>query len=156
MIDTYVKKGYWTHDLISDYCDQNALKYPDDEALADSRQRLTWAQVKLQTDRIALGLRDLGFERDDILLEQLYSCVEAFLIRVACEKAGIVLATAAPTFRQAEIEPILQHVRAKGVIIPFFSENDQIVHIKMETISGWKIGEPITAGSASCGNSLVE
>ncbi len=119
MIDEYVKKGYWRPELTADICDQNALKCPGEEALVDSGSRLNWSQVKRQSERIALGLLDLGLKRDDVLLAQLYSSVELFLLRLACEKAGVIMATAAPTFRRAELEPILKHVRAKGAIIPW-------------------------------------
>ena len=57
-VKKYTGKGWWTEDLVSDYWDRNAEKYPDREALVD-----TWAQVdicrgKEHAKRIALGLID--------------------------------------------------------------------------------------------------
>lgn len=118
MIDEYVRQGYWEERLTSDICDENALKYPEQEALVDERKRLTWSEVKQYSDRLALGLIELGFKKDDTLLVQLFNCVEQFLIRVGCEKAGVKYAFAPITFRGSELKPILNHIGAKGVVTP--------------------------------------
>ena len=119
MVDRYVKAGYWTRELTVDFWDRNASSYPDEEALVDSRNRLTWLQAKQRIDRLALGLLDLGFKKDDVLLIQLYNSVELNLIRLACEKAGILLAIVPYTFRHTELESVLKQVEAKGVFISY-------------------------------------
>ncbi len=119
MVDQYVKAGYWTRELTVDFWDRNASLYPDEEALVDSRNRLTWLQAKQRIDRLALGLLDLCFKKDDVLLIQLYNSVELNLIRLACEKAGILLAIVPYTFRHAELESVLKQVEAKGAFIPY-------------------------------------
>ena len=119
MIEEYVKAGYWTRELTVDFWDRNAALYPDEEALVDSRNRLTWLQAKQRIDRLALGLLDLGFKKDEVLLTQLYNSVELNLIRLACEKAGILLAIVPYTFRHAELESVLKQVEAKGAFIPY-------------------------------------
>jgi len=63
LIDKYVRKGHWTPELVADICDQNALKYPADGALVDSRLRLTWSKLKRQSDRIALSLLNFGLNK---------------------------------------------------------------------------------------------
>lgn len=119
IVDQYVKAGYWTKELTVDFWDRNASLYPDEEALVDSRNRLTWLQAKQRIDRLALGLLDLGFKKDDVLLIQLYNSVELNLIRLACEKAGILLAIVPYTFRHTELESVLKQVEAKGVFISY-------------------------------------
>jgi len=119
MVDQYVKAGYWTRELTVDFWDRNASLYPDDEALVDSRNRLTWLQAKQRIDRLAFGLLDLGFKKDDVLLIQLYNSVELNLIRLACEKAGILLAIVPYTFRHTELESVLKQVEAKGAFISY-------------------------------------
>lgn len=119
MIEQYVKAGYWTKELTVDFWDRNALLYPDKEAIVDSQNRLTWSQAKKQIDLLALNLLALGFRKDEILLLQLYNSVDLSLIRLACEKAGILLAVIPYTFRPVEIESVLKQVQAKGVIIPY-------------------------------------
>ncbi len=118
LIDDYVKRGFWDPTLLlSDLCDRAGRNYPDKEAVIDSRSRLTWKEVSQQIDQIARGLLDLGLKRDDIVVTQLVNCVEYFLLFFACEKAGVIILTAQPTFRQAEMEPILRQTRARGIVI---------------------------------------
>lgn len=118
LIKEYVEKGFWHPTLlISDLVEQSARDYPDKEAAVDSKTRLTWKEVSQQIDMIARGLLDLGFKRDDVVATQLPNSVEYFLLFFACEKAGVIMATAQHTFRQAEMEPILRQTKAKGIII---------------------------------------
>jgi non-ribosomal peptide synthetase component E (peptide arylation enzyme) len=119
MVDQYVKAGYWTRELTVDFWDRNASLYPDEEALVDSRNRLTWLQAKRRIDRLAFRLLDLGFKKDDVLLIQLYNSVELNLIRLACEKAGILLAIVPYTFRHTELESVLKQVEARGAFISY-------------------------------------
>jgi non-ribosomal peptide synthetase component E (peptide arylation enzyme) len=123
LISQYWESGYWQDLTTVELCETNAREYPDVEALVDSKSRLTWAQVKQLSDRIALALLELGFKKNDVLLLQLYNCVEFYLVRLACEKAGVTCATAAATFRQAEVEAILRHLEAKGIIISWRYRN---------------------------------
>ena len=119
LINDYVSRGFWDPRLlITDLSERCARDYPDEEAVVDSRLRLTWREVSRRVDSMAAGLVDLGFKKDDVLATQLYNSVEYFLLFFACEKAGVVMATTQPTFRQAEMEPILRQTRARGIVIP--------------------------------------
>ena len=115
-----LKEGYWDRTILSDYWDKNAKKWPNKEALVDSNgSRLTWAQAKQRIDRIALALvKDLKLERDARLMVQLPNCVEQVLVRLACEKAGILSIAEMTTFRQTEIKEIASLTQAVGIVIP--------------------------------------
>ena len=102
----------------ADFCDRNAREFGAKEALLDRRQRLTWSQVKQLSDRLAASLVKLGLERDAKVLVQLPNCAELFLIRLACEKAGVRLVTVTPTFRLAELAPIIRFTGPEAAIIP--------------------------------------
>jgi non-ribosomal peptide synthetase component E (peptide arylation enzyme) len=102
----------------ADFCDRNASKIGAREALVDRKRRLTWLQVKQLSDRLALSLLRLGLKRDSKVLVQLPNCAELFLTRLACEKAGIRLVTVTPTFRLAELAPIIRFTRPQAAIIP--------------------------------------
>jgi len=119
MIDEYVTLGYWDSSLISDSWERNAALYPDEEAIVEEGTKVTWSQVKKQIDRLALGLLELGIKRDERVALQLYNCVELFLVRLACEKAGIVAVTMLPTFRHTEVTAILRHTEAVGIVFPW-------------------------------------
>jgi non-ribosomal peptide synthetase component E (peptide arylation enzyme) len=84
----------------------------------DRKRRLTWSQVKQLSDSLALNLLRLGLKRDAKILVQLPNCVELFLTRLACEKAGLRLVTVTPTFRLAELAPIMRFTRPAATVIP--------------------------------------
>jgi non-ribosomal peptide synthetase component E (peptide arylation enzyme) len=119
-IEKYVREGYWDKTILPDYWDKNARDWPDKEAVVDSvGSRLSWAQAKQRIDRIALALvKDLKFNRDDRLLLQLPNCVEQVLVRLACEKAGVLSLPVLTTFRQTELRQIASQIQAVGVVIP--------------------------------------
>ncbi len=118
MIDEYVRKGQWTLMSWPDVWDKNAREYPDAVAISDSVTRLTWAQAKVWIDRFALGLLELGFKKDEVLVIQLPNSVELALMRIACEKAGMLCAPVLRTLRHKEMEYILKFTGARGIVIP--------------------------------------
>ena len=61
-IDTYVKEGYWTDDLTVDFWEKNASVYPDDEAIVDSRFRLTWSEAVRIIHRLTARFLELGWK----------------------------------------------------------------------------------------------
>ena len=118
MIDEYFSKGLWTEETTSDLWDHNAKLHPDKEALVDSEKRLTWSQLKLISDRLAHGMLDLGLKRDEFIFILLPNWVESYIMRCACEKAGVLCGTALMTLREKEIEYILKSFDAVGIAIP--------------------------------------
>lgn len=119
----YLMLGYWDRTTLSDLWIRNAKEYPDREAVVDSRKRLTWAQAKQWIDRVALSLLELGFKKDNILVVQLPNCVELCLIRIACERAGIICMPLLRTLRHTEIEEAVNFASGLGIIIPWRFRN---------------------------------
>jgi non-ribosomal peptide synthetase component E (peptide arylation enzyme) len=102
----------------ANFCDRNAEEFGEQEALVDRRRRLTWGEVKALSDRLASNLVDLELPRDAKILVQLPNWIELFLVRLACEKAGLRLVTVTPAFRSAELAPIIRFTRPEAAIIP--------------------------------------
>lgn len=119
LIEEYTKEGYWTPTTLSDIWDRNAELYPDEEAVADSKSRLTWLQAKKWIDRLALSFLKKGIKKDELIVTQLPNCIELCIIRVACEKAGMVCLPALPNLRRNEMEHLLGHHDAKAIVIPW-------------------------------------
>ena len=119
-IERYVKARYWDEKtILTDYWERNAEKWPDKEALVDSRGiRLTWKEAVQRLNRIALALvRELKLNRDDRLMIQLPNIVEQVLVRLACEKAGVLSIPEMHTFREREIQWIASQTQAVGIVI---------------------------------------
>jgi 2,3-dihydroxybenzoate-AMP ligase len=119
VIRQYLNDKIWDLSSLSTLCEKNSVLFPAKEAVVDSKSRLSWMDVKQKSDRLAVGLKKLGFTRDDRIIAQLYNCVEQYLLIVACQKAGIVLATVSYNFREASLLPIIEHIKAKAAIIPW-------------------------------------
>lgn len=117
--EEYIRKGLWKNVTLFELWDKNARDFPMEEAVVDHKKRLTWAQAKLWIDRLALGLLELGFKKGEVLVIQLPNRVELCLLRVACEKAGILSLPVLRTLRHKEIEYILHSIKAAGVVIPY-------------------------------------
>ena len=91
----------------SQACDLNSAEIPNQFALIDRTRRMTWLEVKQVSDRIAQSLLNSGLMRPDIVLIHLSNCVEQFLIRLACEKAGLRVILTNSAFREVELSSII-------------------------------------------------
>ncbi len=121
LIDEYVKQGCWDGTTLSDLWERNARLYPDTEAIVDARNRLTWSEANEWIDKLALGLMERGLVKDDVIASQLPNCIELWLMRVACERAGIMFLPAMPNLRRNEMEFMLKKSGAKAIVIQWES-----------------------------------
>ena len=96
MVDEYLSKGYWTGETTAELWDRNAELFGDKEALVDSGKRVSWSQVKQKSDNLALNLLDMGFQKDELLFLLVPNCVDSYIVRVACEKAGVEVELVVP------------------------------------------------------------
>ncbi|MEE8472189.1 MAG: AMP-binding protein [Dehalococcoidia bacterium] len=116
----YLAKGYWEESTLADFWDRHAEESPDKVGLVDVSQgkRFTWAQLKEITDRLALGLIDMGIARDEVVIGQLPNWAENVTAHMACDKAGILYLGPRTNMRQSEMEHFLKITGAPAVIIP--------------------------------------
>lgn len=156
MIEQYSKKGYWETITLSDLWNKNAREIPDKEAIVDSKNRLSWKQANVYLDRLALALLELGFKKDDLLVIQLPNSIELVLLRIACERAGLLHMPLLRTLRHKELEYILKFTEAPGIAIPWefrgFNYYQMIQEIHSNTPSLKHIfiyGEPVPEGTLS-------
>ncbi len=119
LTEEYTRRGYWKPVTFSHFWDRNASLYPDKEAIVDSKTRLTWAEAKRAIDRIALGLVELGIERDEVVMMQMPMSVEYLLLRTALEKAGILNLPIMRSYRHQEVKEFAQMVDMVAVFIPW-------------------------------------
>lgn len=144
-----IVNGQWIKETLSDLWDINAKKYPDQEALVSSQERITWREANDQITAVAIGLKECGFERDDALVVQLPNWIDSFILRVACDRAGIICVTAQMTLLEKDMEFILNQTKAKGLVLPykwrgrdyykkFLDIRQNLPHLKHIFISGGK------------------
>ncbi len=119
IIKKYTSQGIWRPETLSDLYESNARAYPDREGVVDSVHRLTWSQSNQWIDRLALGFLKRGLKKDEMVVIQLPNVVEVPLLRVACEKAGLLCLQSLRTYRHAEMGHILKSLDAAGVVVPW-------------------------------------
>ncbi|MBI2979639.1 MAG: AMP-binding protein [Chloroflexi bacterium] len=115
-IDRLVKSGVW-QTTISNLWDRNAEQHPRQKAIADLTVEYTWAEAKTWIDRVALGLIEMGINRDEALVVQLPNSLELHLLRVACEKAGILCVPVLSNMRESEMKYISNYTEAVALVV---------------------------------------
>jgi len=162
-IDEYMDKGYWTKDVFCDFFDRHTEEMPDREAVVDSKGRYTHKQLSQWVNRLALKFLEMDIERGDLVVLQVPDCVEYFIVRLACEKAGLVSMVEPLTFRHTEMEHVLGRSGAIAVAIPWkFRDFDyfqmiQELHPKLPRLRHiFVIGEPVPEGGISLNGIIAE
>ncbi len=100
------------------WLDATAERYPDRPACVFCEQgvRWTWRELREQSDRLAAGLRSLGFAKGERLGIWSPNRSEWILAQYATARIGVVLVNINPAYRLAELEYALNKVGCKGVI----------------------------------------
>jgi fatty-acyl-CoA synthase len=116
----------WT---ISQWLDDTAARLPARTACVFSAAgvRLTWAELRDQSDHLACGLHSLGFVRGDRLGIWSPNRLEWILAQYATARLGIILVNINPAYRLSELEYALNKVQCKGLITaPAFKQSDYL------------------------------
>ena len=118
---------------IGDLLDRTANRFPDRLAvsLLPSAQRLTWAELSAEADRVARGLWSLGIRRGDRVGIWSTNCIEWIVMHMGCARAGASLVNVNPAYRSHELQFTLQRSRMKAL---FLWHNDK--HADYEEILG--------------------
>lgn len=118
MVDEFIRDGYWTDETFYDSYQRNAREMGDQEALVDSRYRVTWREATDLVDAIASAWVQAGIARSARIIIQAPNSVYGFLARAAAERAGLISLTAFATLRQNELEDMLHKTQAEVAVIP--------------------------------------
>ncbi len=119
MADEFKSKGYWTDETLYGFWAKNAQKYPDREALIDSKYRLTWKEAVTLVNRIAYKFAEMGLNKDDRIIIQAPNEVYSFLARIAAERAGLISLTVYPYMRHRELSYMIETTQASAVVCPY-------------------------------------
>ncbi|WP_342245945.1 AMP-binding protein [Pseudomonas sp. OTU5201] len=95
---------------------RSALYWPDHEAVVDSRQRITFAQLEARTNRLASGLQTLGLTQSDHVAILALNRVELVEAEVAFYKCGMVKVPINARLSLDEILQVLDDSHSQAVL----------------------------------------
>ncbi|MFW2045448.1 cyclohexanecarboxylate-CoA ligase [Acinetobacter variabilis] len=122
--EAMLKQGHWLNQTILDFLRSAVEKNPDKIALVSfkienqTEQTFSYQQLWEMTNKIALGLKQLGVEKNDVVSCQLPNWWEFTLLYLACSRIGAVLNPLMPIFRERELEFMLKHGESKVFVVP--------------------------------------
>jgi len=122
--EAMLKQGHWLNQTILDFLRSAVEKNPDKTALVSfkvenqTEQTFSYQQIWDMTNKIALGLKQLGIEKNDVVSCQLPNWWEFTLLYLACSRIGAVLNPLMPIFRERELEFMLKHGESKVFVVP--------------------------------------
>ena len=98
--------------------DRQARERGDQPALSDRRKSLSWREASDMSCLLARGLLALGIEPGAVVACWLPNWVELYLLRIACERAGLIWLPIAASLREWELHNILDRAAPAVLIIP--------------------------------------
>lgn len=110
--------GLWGDRTIVEIVDDHAVANPDKLAVADDHVRLTYAELREQSRRVASVLIGLGVKPGDPVAAQLPSCSLIPLLHLAANRIGAVFVPLSTTWRRAEVESLLKVIRPVVFLVP--------------------------------------
>ena len=116
--------GYWRDELFGDLLDRCVAQVPDKTAIVGSNSmdgssnRLSYREFATLVDRIAIGLAELGVERNDVVSCQLPNWWQFSALVFATWRIGAVINPMMPIFREREVKFMLGFAESKVFVVP--------------------------------------
>ncbi|GIX47353.1 MAG: hypothetical protein KatS3mg131_1564 [Candidatus Tectimicrobiota bacterium] len=108
--------GWWTEETLSTWLERQVQERPAGLAVRAGAQTLTYGELAQQAERLAAALATLGLRAGDVVAVQLPNLPEFLLTYLAVCRLGGVLTTLHLPYREAELEALLRHSRARAVV----------------------------------------
>ncbi len=117
-------RGFWRDELFTDHLDRCAARVPDKTAIVDfnsmqgTGRRLSYREFAALVDRIAVGLAELGVDKEDVVSGQLPNWWQFATLAFACWRIGAVFNPMMPIFREREVKFMLNFAESKIFVVP--------------------------------------
>lgn len=116
--ERHTSAGYWRNRTITDFLDQYAAATPDKIAFIDSRRLITYAGLRDLTDRVALGLLELGVGPGDVVSFQLPNWIEWIAVHYGASRIGAISNPLIPIYREREVGFMAALARSRVIVVP--------------------------------------
>ena len=118
LVKEWTTKGYWPGLTTGDILDKAVRTVPDKEAIVDEERRVTYKELALKVDRMALKLLELGIKKDDIVTVQLPNWAEFVYLFFGLNRIGAIGLMALPQHRRREMYHLLELSGSVAWVIP--------------------------------------
>jgi len=115
--EEYNKFRWWPGLTFGDILDRAADIHPEKEAFVDRKTRLTYGEAREKTNKLAIGLMDLGIQPLDRVLVQLPNWNEFVFAYFALQKIGAIPVLLIDRYRQFEINHLVTLTGAASWIV---------------------------------------
>ena len=114
----YRERGYWRDITIGEQLDASIARWGSREALVCGEQRLSYRELGVRIDRLALRLAQAGFAPPDRVVLQLPNVPEFVYVYYALLKIGVIPVMAMRAHRHTEMRHVVNASGAAGWIVP--------------------------------------
>jgi len=115
--EKYHKFRWWSGLTFGDILDRAADIHPEKEAFVDRKTRLTYGEARENTNKLAIGLMDLGIQPLDRVLVQLPNWNEFVFAYFGLQKIGAIPVLLIDRYRQLEINRLISLSGATSWIV---------------------------------------
>jgi non-ribosomal peptide synthetase component E (peptide arylation enzyme) len=115
-IEEYTRLGYWGTFAYHDYLERNAREFPDREALVDSRQRVTFKELRTAASTLAVAFEDMQIGKGNVVGLQTPNCCEYFVGRYALSKMGAISLSLTMNLRKMELQHVFRYTKPDAII----------------------------------------
>jgi fatty-acyl-CoA synthase len=99
------------------FLERSAAVFPDAVAVVDGERRLTWAELRERSRRLAVALQEAGIEKDDRVAFLALNTTELLEAHTGVPAAGAVLVAINTRLAAEEIAYILDHSGARILVV---------------------------------------
>ncbi|HLK85771.1 MAG TPA: AMP-binding protein [Candidatus Binataceae bacterium] len=114
----YRKAGYWRGEPIGDYFDRSVAQNAERLAIVDGARRVSYRELGLMVERLALGFAARGVASGRRVIFQLPNSLECAAAYFACLKIGAIPVATLPAHRHTEIGHLARFTDAYAWLIP--------------------------------------
>lgn len=114
----YKQQGVWEGLTICDMVQRTALARPDQVAVTQAGQSVTYAQLIDRSKRLAVGLHQQGLQPQDRVVMQLPNSIDFVVTYLALNWMGAIPVMALRAHRHAEVRHFIRASGATAYIVP--------------------------------------
>ncbi len=151
----YKQQGIWEGLTISEMVERSARQRPDQVAVTQAGQTLTYAQLIDRSKRLAVGLHRAGLQAQDRVVMQLPNSIEFVVTYLALNWIGAIPVMALRAHRHAEVRHFIRASGAVAYIVPgvvgsfdFRSMAQDVAPEFAHLTHVWVAGEPLPGQAA--------